>query len=274
MNVVERTPGPTDQPNIAEKARGGALIINADDWGLDRETTDCIRRCFAHKALSSTSAMVFMADSVRASELAREEGIDTGLHLNLTEPFSGSGISSQLAGHQEKVALYLRKRRAHQAIFHPGLTRSFTYTVQAQLEEYARLYGQPPARLDGHHHMHLCANVLFSALIPRGIVVRRNFSFRPGEKGSLNRWYRRRIDQMLARRHQFADFFFALAPLSPPERLSHIFSLSRQLMVEVETHPVVPEEFRFLTSDALLNWTGGSPLATHYPKRIASVGNL
>src|SRR5438270_6197533 len=126
--------------------------------------------------------------------------------------------------------------------------RSFDFVVAAQLDEFRRLYGADPERLDGHHHMHLCANVLFRGLLPPGTLVRRNFSFQAGEKSAWNRLYRRFVDGVLARRHRLVDFFFSLAPLEPRSRLQRIFSLSRQRVVEVETHPVQPEEYRFLTS--------------------------
>src|SRR4029077_20103780 len=62
----------------------GVLIINADDWGRSQETTDRIAECVAHGAVSSVSAMVFMEDSERSAVIARERGIDAGLHLNFT----------------------------------------------------------------------------------------------------------------------------------------------------------------------------------------------
>ena len=52
------------------------------------------------------------------------------------------------------------------------------YVVKAQLEEFERLYGRAPNRIDGHHHAHLCANVVLAGLLPAGTIVRRNFSFR------------------------------------------------------------------------------------------------
>src|SRR5579863_5715924 len=62
----------------------GLLIINADDWGVNREATDRTLDCVLRKTVSSASAMVFMEDSERAAQLALEAGVDTGLHLNLT----------------------------------------------------------------------------------------------------------------------------------------------------------------------------------------------
>src|SRR5262245_40045723 len=97
----------------------GVLIINADDWGRDTETTDRTLDCFRAGAISATSAMVFMKDSERAAMLAREYRLDAGLHLNLTEPFSAPHIPTKLAEHQTRVAGYLRRHRFAQVVFHP-----------------------------------------------------------------------------------------------------------------------------------------------------------
>jgi chitin disaccharide deacetylase len=245
----------------------GVLIINADDWGRNPETTDRIGDCIRRKTVSSVSAMVFMEDSARAAAISLEQGVDAGLHLNFTVPFSGAEVPDNLAKHQQRVAAYLLRRRLNQAIFHPGLMRSFEYVVAAQVEEYGRLYGVPPTRLDGHHHMHLCANVLFGSLMPVGTIVRRNFTFQPGEKGFVNRCYRQFVDRSLARRHLLSNFFFSLTPLDPPDRLLQILSLSRRFIVEVETHPVEQEEYRFLTGDEFLRWTRDLPLAASYARR-------
>ncbi len=222
------------------------IIINADDWGRDRVTTDRSLDCLLRGAVSSVSAMVFMQDSQRASELACQHGVDAGLHLNLTTPFSSPQCPPRLAEHQGRLARFLTSNRLAQVVYHPGLAGSFEYVVKAQLEEFGRLYG-PAARVDGHHHMHLCANVLFQKLLPEGTIVRRNFSFAPGEKSAINRFYRNWQDRSLARRHSIADFFFSLPPLEPRSRLQHFFDLANRFFyVELETHPAIPEEYDFL----------------------------
>jgi hypothetical protein len=245
-------------------ARLGVLIVNADDWGRDGETTDRILECVLHGAVSSTSAMVYMEDSERAAEIARERGVDAGLHLNLTTSFSAAGCPSRLTGHHRRVSRYLAGNRLAQVIYHPGLADSFEYVVRAQLEEFARLYGTEPERIDGHHHMHLCANVLLGKLLPEGTIVRRNFSFSAGEKSWGNRLYRRSVDRLLAKRHRLSDFFYALPPLEPAGRLEEIFSLARRSVVEVETHPVNSDEYRFLTGGEIFRWAEDIPIATRY----------
>src|SRR5215470_13086418 len=107
------------------EVRIGSLIVNADDWGRDRVTTDRTLDCVRCGAVSSVSAMVFMKDSERAAAIVREHGIDAGLHLNFTTPFSAPGIPARLAGHQERLSQYLRRHRLSQVVFHPGLIRSF-----------------------------------------------------------------------------------------------------------------------------------------------------
>jgi hypothetical protein len=247
-----------------EVRQTGLLIVNADDWGLERQITDRIVECIQGGAVSSVSAMVFMADSERAAAMARERKIDAGLHLNLTTPFSAPYCPTKLIEHQQRISRYLRRHRYSQVVFHPGLVRSFKYVVSAQCEEYQRLYGAKPQRLDGHKHMHLCANVLLGGLLPRGTIVRRNFSFLPGEKSWGNRFYRKVVDRLLARRHRLTDFFFSLPPLEPPERLHRIFSMGRQFVVEVETHPVKPEEYRFLQGGEIFRWTEDCRIAPRY----------
>jgi predicted glycoside hydrolase/deacetylase ChbG (UPF0249 family) len=193
--------------------------------------------------------MVFMEDSERAAAIARERGIDAGLHLNLTAPFT-AGVPASLAGHQQRIARFLRSRRFAPMVYHPLLAPSFEYVVKAQLEEFERLYGAPARHIDGHHHAHLAANVLDRKLLPEGTLVRRNFTFAAGEKGAINRWYRRRQDERLARRHRITDYFFNIAPLEP-ERLRRILEVARHADVEIETHPEREAEYRFLIDGGL-----------------------
>lgn len=242
----------------------GALIINADDWGGDPGITDRIFDCVKHRSLSSASGMVFMSDSERAAAIARRDSIDVGLHLNLTAPFTASGIPDGLARHQAKVIHFLTRNRFARTLFHPGLVQSFRYVVTAQLEEFRRLYDIEPQRIDGHHHMHLCANVLLGNLIPSGTIVRRNFSFQPGEKSSVNRLYRETTDSILKKGHRMADYFFSLPPLQPPARLERIVHLAKHSVVELETHPVNPDEYRFLMGGGLRDLIGSLSVAPGY----------
>jgi len=246
ISVDEEYPDGSSKASDPAPARHpGCLIVNADDWGRDRETTDRTLECIVNGSVSSVSAMVFTPDAERAASLAREHGIDAGLHLNFTMPFSPRHCPAALFVHQQRIARFLRSSRFAPAIFHPGLTRSFRIVVQAQMDEFARLYGFTPRRIDGHHHMHLAANVQWQRLLPARTILRRNFSFVPGEKSFVNRIYRYWQDRQLARRYRLTDFFFNILPLDRL-RLDRITALSRAHSVEIETHPADPRQYDFL----------------------------
>lgn len=97
--------------------------------------------------------------------------------------------------------------------------------------------------------MHMASNVLFQRILPEGTKVRRSFSFQPGEKSVVNRWYRKAVDQRLARRHKLTDYFFALSQSFSPDRIRHIVDLAQQSNVELMTHPEIPRDHEFLMSD-------------------------
>ena len=125
-------------------------------------------------------------------------------------------------------------------LFHPGLVRSFDYVVSAH-GGFVKPVRCATATLDGHHHMHFCANVVFRELIPA--VRSTEFSFVSGEKSILNRRYRRFLDTRLAKRHRLVDYLFNLQPLVPPMRLRQIAILSQRSVVELEA-----------TQFGLMNW--------------------
>jgi predicted glycoside hydrolase/deacetylase ChbG (UPF0249 family) len=224
------------------------LIVNADDWGRNTTSTDNTMDCFKNGRITSVSAMVFMEDSKRAAALALKNGLDAGLHLNFTTKFNPNIASSKLLECQQRVTAFLQKNRYYFLLYNPALKRDFQYVFSAQYEEYTRLYHQQPTHIDGHHHMHLCANVLLQKLIPRGSKVRRNFSFTSNEKGRVNRLYRFLADRWLRRRYQCTDFFFSIVPMHKSHRLRGIVELSLAHNVELMVHPEKPDEHHYLLS--------------------------
>lgn len=229
------------------------IIVNADDFGRSRAETDAIVACHGARRITSTTAMMFMEDSERAARAALDLGIDVGLHLNLSQRFTGARALEPLRQAHDRIVGFLRTTKYALVVYNPFLRRQFRQVVDAQIEEFMRLYGKPPAHIDGHHHLHLCANILFDGIIPCGRRVRRNFSFWPGEKNVLNRWYRRRIDGMLARDYSLVDYFFSLEECLGNGRLSRVFHLAETSTVELMTHPVNASEFEYLMSDAYID---------------------
>jgi predicted glycoside hydrolase/deacetylase ChbG (UPF0249 family) len=225
------------------------LIINADDWGGWKSATDAALACFAARRLTSATAMVFMEDSERAARIAADTTLDFGLHLNFNQPFTARNCPPGVVAAHEQVCRFLLRGKYAQLIYHPGLRAAFRTVFQAQLDEFLRLYGRIPSHFDGHQHMHLCANALLGGVIPAGSRVRRNFSFWPGEKSSLNRAYRRWVDGRLERRFVVTDYFFALSQHLDGARLERVWELAKTATVELMTHPEKKPEQEFLLSD-------------------------
>lgn len=239
------------------------LIINADDWGRSVGETDAALRCHNAGRITSVSAMVFMADSERAAELAKENGIDAGLHLNFSESFTGKKHSDGLSEYHDRIMRFLRSNKYAQVFYNPFLRKAFSYSCRAQIEEFQRLFGAPPSHIDGHHHMHLCTNMLLSNLLAPGTKVRRSFSFWPREKSLLNRAYRAMVDYWLSRRYRLTNYFFDLTQCVQEKRLSRVTALARSSEVELMTHPVFSLEQEYLMSDAFCEFrrlikSGGS----------------
>jgi chitin disaccharide deacetylase len=225
------------------------IIVNADDWGRSPKETNAAQSCYEAGRITSVSAMVFMDDSERAADLAKEMGMDVGLHLNLSQRFSGMCRDSSLLRRHERITSFLTRSRYAVLLYNPALRQDFDYAYQAQLAEFHRLYGTPPSHVDGHQHKHLCANMLFDKVMPKGEKVRRNLSFQDGEIGLVNRMYRDLVDHWLSRRYRLTDFFYCL-PL--PEQLAGVAALSTGGTVEIMAHPVRTDEYAFLMSDQYL----------------------
>jgi chitin disaccharide deacetylase len=228
------------------------LIVNADDYGLIKETTDKILYCFVQKRINSASAMTFMSDSERAADIALKTQLPVGLHLNLDENYTGSAIPSTLREKQQKIASYLNARKWNQVLYNPLLRNLVDYVFQAQWEEFIKLYHEEPQRLDGHRHMHLCMNMLFSGKIPEGIRIRRNFTFSHGEKNILNRFYRRLIDWWLKSKFLCTDIFYSMNPIDLV-KIKQLVELSETSDVEIMVHPGIKNEYTFLMSSEWKN---------------------
>jgi chitin disaccharide deacetylase len=224
------------------------LIINADDLGRTKLATNNILSCFKNDRLTSTSAMMFMEDSERSADMALESSLDVGLHLNFTAKFS-SPVKTMLQEYQQRISVFLLRNKYCLLLYNPLLRNHFDYVYKAQYEEFIRLYNIIPTHIDGHHHMHLCTNMIIDKLIPSGFKVRRNFSFAPGEKSLLNRFYRYTVDKILTRRYICTDFFFNIPLVTQLARLQRIANLANASNVELMVHPEDESEYDFLMSD-------------------------
>lgn len=231
------------------------IIINADDWGRSSSETDAALQCYRNKRITSVSAMVFMEDSERAAEISKSEAMDVGLHLNLSQPFSNAGsLSGLLIDYHNCVVRFLTSHKYAFLIYNPLLVKAFKYNFLIQYDEFVRLYAKPPTHVDGHHHLHLCTNMVLGRIIPIGAKVRRSFHFWQNEKSFSNREYRKMIDLLLKRRYTITDYFFALSQSMENNRMLKIIKLAQTENVEIMTHPANSKEFEYLMSDVFLSY--------------------
>jgi predicted glycoside hydrolase/deacetylase ChbG (UPF0249 family) len=227
------------------------IIITADDVGRSVADTDAAATLAALGRVTSMSVMVFMKDTQRAAALASDMPVDAGLHLNLCEPFSESGVPKALAAEHESLAAFFGSTRHAQLSYSLRLRHAFRNVCEAQVAEFERVFSRSPSHVDGHRHRHLCANMLVDLPIPYGYRVRRNLTFAPSEKGRLNRAYRRAVDAYLGTRYELTDYFFSLAQcLTGRSRpLTRVADLAKSAVVEIMTHPRNPAEFDFLAGE-------------------------
>ncbi|MDO5576798.1 MAG: ChbG/HpnK family deacetylase, partial [Fibrobacter sp.] len=227
------------------------IIINADDWGAEVGITDRILSCVDCKKVNSVSAMVFMKDSERAAKIALEKGIDTGLHLNFTLAFS-SDVPRRMRHCHESVISFLTKHKFSQIIYNPFLKREFAYVYQKQVDEYCRLYQKNAVRIDGHNHMHLCANIIWEHLIPQGTFVRRNYSFIENEKSFFNRKYRAIVDSMVKKRYKCTDYFFNIQQIvntfTGNGNVDTLKTILKNSLSEILAHPGQEKDYRIINS--------------------------
>jgi len=225
------------------------LIINADDLGIDTATTDRILNCFRDGRITSSTTMMHMEDSERSAELARASNLPIGLHLNFTKPLSTHYIKSTLKTRHDTLVRYFTRVRFARIIYNPLIQRQVEYCFKAQYAEFERLYGKSPTHIDGHHHIHLCANLMFSTIIPRGMKIRRNVPFSKKERNFVNWAWRSLIDSIIQHKFVTTDFFLGLySNVCEIDILAKV-SLARNYNVEFMVHPGMPEEYNFIMSD-------------------------
>ena len=80
----------------------------------------------------------------------------------------------------------------------------------AQVEEFVRLFEKLRSHIDGHHHMHLCANLLLSNMIPARYEAAPQLFFLAWRKKHVEPNLPLAVDRWLACRYRLTDYFFDL----------------------------------------------------------------
>ncbi|MGA9285203.1 MAG: ChbG/HpnK family deacetylase [Solirubrobacteraceae bacterium] len=232
----------------------GLLIVNADDFGGNPLATDRIVECFVARRITSTSAMVHMKDSARAAQLAEENGLAVGLHLNLTQAFDDAETPAGVRERQARAVAYFAGGRRRRFTYNPRMSRLVRVCVADQLTHFRELFGREPTHIDGHNHVHLSPTALFS--LPARTPVRTGESDIWGGV-SLGAPMRRLRHGAVTHRYRTTRYFFAIDRLgqSPNEDdVKRLLSFADRASVEIMTHPDRNSDFALLMSDA---WASG-----------------
>lgn len=239
------------------------LIVNADDYGYDREATDLTIACFRAGQLSSATTMVHMGDDARAAELAREHELPTGLHLNLTEPFAGAS-APEPARERQRAACGIfggSGMRLRAWTYDPRIQTLVEDAVRDQVERFRELHGREPTHVDGHNHVHVCPNV---ARALRGFKLRNALWSWPSVRSAMGRARAaRRV--LTARRALTTRYFLDVAELGAQsqEERERRLGLSRATSVEVMNHPRFGHELAALTAPGWATTLAGLPLGSY-----------
>lgn len=249
------------------------LIVNADDAGIDRETTDAIVECLQSGAITSTTAMAWMADSPRAAEELSKGGFPVGLHLNMIEPYTAANVPPAARERQARVASYFRRFTHLRWLYNPRIRADVDACIADQLDCFIQLYGGAPTHVDGHQHSHLYPNVLFSRSLQKVERIRPAFTFVEGEKSGAKRAFRSALNQLIHRRFLAPQRFRSIRTIVPQLGGSALTALTDadRFEMEVMCHPGWADERGYLTSDQWRAQLAGRTLGSYADLRRGPV---
>jgi chitin disaccharide deacetylase len=148
------------------------LIVNADDFGMSRGTTDGILLAHRYGYLTSASLMVNMpASEYAVSHAASAPELGIGIHLNICsgKPVSPASQVPSLVGADSNFhpPAVLIRRLWHWQVSVRELEMEFRAQVR-----WMKARGLHPTHADSHHHMHIypaAAIPFLRALLAEGV---------------------------------------------------------------------------------------------------------
>ncbi len=135
-----------------------ALIVNADDLGLNAAVNSAICEALSAGLVDRTTMLVNMDGAGEGMELASQKGFAgcVGLHLNLTagkpltEAIAKDPVMCSEAG--EFTADFARNMKTR-FFLPPRTKKNVEAEIRAQLDRYEKL-GGTLWHIDSHHHVH------------------------------------------------------------------------------------------------------------------------
>lgn len=242
------------------------LIVNADDFGLDHQSTDAILERFRAGSITSATALVWMSDSERAAELGTRAGLPVGLHLNLIEAFSGADVPDDVAATQRRVVDRMRSGGTRALLYDPRWSSEFERCISDQLRRFQELYGRLPTHIDGHRHMHLALNALFARALAPIARCRRAVNRLPTESPAYKQFGRAMLSQLVRLRFFTTSWCYSLGPLYPSlggAGIEEKLALADRTSLELIVHPGYQDELEVLRTAEWQELLSGRALGSY-----------
>lgn len=125
------------------------LIVNADDFGRTHGINLGILECFRNGIVTSATVMINMHFAQEAIQIAIDNKIPLGLHLNITGGESYLTGSNYLFGDKGKV----KDAYKNKGSFSVQDMKIIIKEYEAQIAEFLRLTKRMPTHLDHHHNL-------------------------------------------------------------------------------------------------------------------------
>jgi len=134
---------------------GVRFIINADDFGKNRQVNEAVIKCFNEGFLSSASILMNGSGYNEAVEFMKAHKYSgVGIHLNLTE---GSPVTSNLKRIPSLIkgdgSLLDNKQLRKKSLKFTVPYRQIYTELENQILEFLK-FGIKPSHIDSHHHVH------------------------------------------------------------------------------------------------------------------------
>lgn len=250
------------------------VIVNSDDFGLNRNVNKAIVESFEQGLISSTTIMPTMPGFDEAVELAHSLKLTNkiGLHLNLTE---GTPLTNELKNctrfcNSEGQYIYDRKKPMFSLSQQEKQALSKEITAQLQRVKDA---GLMPTHLDSHHHVHTelgIANVYMATAKQFGIRKVRLTRNIGSPAGKVKQLYKQLFNNYLKFYHGMNSTNFFCSADDIDTLNTHLIPSNQSC--EIMVHAVLDANGAITDDDGISLKEKISRLSNHY--RLGSFADL